>query len=192
MPKKKTDSRTDYMNQKKKDNYDQVIVLLPKGWKDRLKEISSTMGISMNEYIVRMVKADLESDHKPSDMVTMLNRWEVKEKYHPMIESATYTKTGGYFIKLKKGFINDQFDSDEIICKTSKELRHIMQLTHPVRSPEEMCGFDSKTYEQLLRWQVPKCHFKEIESVGDHLIRFKDGTEWKFQSVNELRYMWKS
>ena len=109
-----------------------------------------------------------------------------------MIESASYLPSSGYYIKLKKGFINDHTESNEILCRTTKELRHIMQLTHPVRTPEEMCDFDSKTYEQLLRWQVSKIHFKDIKKIGDHQIIFKDGQIWKFKSVNELRYMWKT
>ena len=172
--------------------YDRVELALPLGTKDRLKEVSSTIGISVNDYIARLIKADLEKDHKKDDMVSMLNRWEVKAKYHPMIEDAFFIPTTGYYIKLKKGFINDQDGSDEILCRTNKEVRHIMKLTHPVRTPEEMCGFDSKTYEQLLRWQVCKCYFKHIEGVGDHEIRFKDGQVWKFKSVSELRYMWKN
>lgn len=185
-------SRTDYKNEKNKELYDQILLNVPKGTKDRLKEVSSIIGISMNDYINRLIKHDLENDHKPEDMVTMLNRWEVKEKYHPMIESASYTKGVGYYIRLKKGFISDYSNSNEILCKSTRELRHVMQLTHPVRTKEEMCGFDSKTYEQLLRWQVSKCYFKDIKGVGDHKIIFKDGEEWTFKSVNELRYMWKS
>lgn len=185
-------SRTDYKNEKNKELYDQILLNVPKGTKDKLKEVSSIMGISMNDYINRLIKHDLENDHKPEDVVTMLNRWEVKEKYHPMIESASYTKGVGYYIRLKKGFISDYSNSNEILCKSTRELRHVMQLTHPVRSKEEMCGFDSKTYEQLLRWQVPKCHFKDIQGVGDHKIIFKDGQEWNFKSVSELRYMWKN
>ena len=172
--------------------YDRVELALPLGTKDRLKEVSSTIGISVNDYIARLIKADLEKDHKKEDMVSMLNRWKVKAKYHPMIEDAFFIPTTGYYIKLKKGFINDQDGSDEILCRTNKEVRHIMKLTHPVRTPEEMCGFDSKTYEQLLRWQVCKCYFQYIEGVGDHEIRFKDGQVWKFKSVSELRYMWKN
>lgn len=183
--------RNDYKNDYKKAKYDRLELTLPNGWKDRLKEVSSTMGISVNEYVCRLIKQDIDNDHKPEDMMTMLNRWEVKEKYHPMIESAAYIKNQGYYIKLKKGFISDYSDSEEIICKTTRELRSIMQLTHPVRTEEEMCGFDSITYEQLLRWQVPKCHFKDIDYIGDHQITFKDGQEWNFKSVNELRYMWK-
>lgn len=177
--------------------YDRVELALPLGMKDRLKEVSASIGISVNDYVARLISADLDKDHKHEDTVTMLNRWEVKAKYHPMIQDAFFIPTTGYYIKLKKGFINDHDGSDEILCRTTKELRHIMQFTHPIRTPEEMCGFDSKTYEQLLKWQVCRIYFPQIESVqvngvGDYSITFKDGEVWKFKSVNELRYMWKN
>lgn len=192
MPKKKTtDSRSAYINARANELYDQVRLQVPKGTKDRLKEVSSTVGISINDYINRLIKADLEKDHKPEDLTAMLLKWEVKAKYHSMIQDASFLPTTGYYIKLKKGFINDHFDSDEILCATTKDLRHIMQYTHPVRNPEELQGHDSKTYEQLVRWQVPKNRMKDIAGVSDHKIIFKDGTEWTFKSVNELRYMWK-
>lgn len=187
---KKTDSRSNYINQKKKSLYDRLELLLPLGTKDQLKEVSSKLGISVNDYVGRLIKADLKQDHIHQDMKSMLLKWGIVEKYHPMIQDASFLPTTGYYIKLKKGFINDKFNSDEILCSTVRELRHIMQLTHPIRSPEEMCGFDSKTYEQLLRWQVPKCYFKDIMSVGNHRIAFKNGDIWSFKSVNELRYMW--
>ena len=183
--------RTAYKNEHRTANSDRLELVLPLGWKNRLKEISAIMGISVNDYVCRLIKQDIENDHKHEDVITMLNRWEAKAKYHPMIDSASFTKGQGYYIKLKNGFISDYSGTNEIICKTTKELRHIMQLTHPVRSLEEMQGLDSKTYEQLLRWQVPKCYFKDIAVVERHSITFKDGRVWKFNSVNELRYMWK-
>ena len=185
-------TRTEYKNQHRTAKYDRLELTLPSGTKDRLKEISSAMGISVNEYLNRLIKHDIDNDHKPEDFKTMLKKWGIQEKYHPMIESASYTKGQGYFIKLKKGFISDYSGSDEIICKTVNEIKHIMKLTHPIRTPEEMCGFDSLTYEQLLRWQVPNIYLKDIESISDHQINFKDGTVWKFKSVNELRYLWKT
>ena len=176
--------------------YDRVELALPLGYKDRLKEVSSVMGISINDYVTRLIRADIDKEHKSDDLVTMLKRWEVKPKYHPMIQNALYIPTTGYYIKLKEGFINDHDSTDEILCSTTKELRHIMQYTHPIRTPEEMCGFDSKTYEQLLKWQVSKVHFPRIKGVqvngiGNYQIEFKNGEIWKFSSVNELRYMWK-
>ena len=184
-------SRTEYKNDFRKTKYDRLELTLPEGYKDRLKEIASIIGISVNDYVGRLIKADIEKDHKPEELVTMLKRWEVKEKYHPMIQDASFLPTSGYYIKLKKGFINDHFNSDEILCSTTREIRHVMQFSHPIRKVEEMCGFDSKTYEQLLRWQVPKKYFNDIQGVGDHRIIFKDGQEWIFKSVHELRYMWK-
>lgn len=55
--------------------YDRVELALPLGTNDRLKEVSSTIGISVNDYIARLIKTDLEKDHKKEDMVSMLNRW---------------------------------------------------------------------------------------------------------------------
>lgn len=183
--------RSQYKNQKNKELYDQILLNLPKGWKDRLKNVSSSMRISVNDYVCRLIKADIEQDHKPDALVSMLAKWEVKEKYHPMIESASFSKSQGYFIKLKKGFINDLSGTNEIIQKNVRNLRHSMQFTHPVRNPEDLCGLDSMTFEQLIRWQVPKNRIQDIKSVGDHQIIFKDGTEWNFKSVSELRHMWK-
>ena len=64
--------------------------------KDRLKEVSSTIGISVNDYIARLIKADIDKDHKHEEVVSMLNRWEVKGKYHPMIETASFLPSSGY------------------------------------------------------------------------------------------------
>lgn len=204
MPKKKTTGlpKVAYKNLKweerqkqkaeQRKSYDRQELLLPCGWKNKLKEVSSSMGISVNDYVCRLIKADIDQDHKPDDLVSMLLKWEVKEKYHSMIESASFTKSQGYFIRLKTGFINDLSGTNEIIQKNVKDLRHSMQFTHPVRNTEDLCGLDSMTYEQLVRWQVPKNRIQDIKGVGDHQIIFKDGTEWKFKSVSELRYMWKS
>ncbi len=193
MPRKtKKEKRNDYIKDLKKELYDQILLQVPKGTKDRLKEVSASMDISVNEYINRLIKADLEQDHKPDDLHTMLRRWQVKDKYHPFIQSASHTPTTGYFIKLKKGYINDYSGSDEIIVDKTDTLKHIMQFTHPVRTPEEMCGLDSKTYEQLIRWQMPKSYIPLVESIEDHAIHLKDGRTLEFKSVSELRYLWKT
>ena len=50
--------------------YDRVELALPLGTKDRLKEVSSTIGISVNDYIARLIKTDLEKDHKKEQDIT--------------------------------------------------------------------------------------------------------------------------
>ena len=55
-------------------------------------------------------------------------------------------------------------------------------MTQPISTP---------TYEQLLKWQVCRCYFKDIAGIDDHKIIFKNGQVWEFKSVNELRHMWK-
>ncbi len=37
----------------------------------------------------------------------MLEKWQVPRKYYEMIEDLSYTKDEGYFIYLKKGYVND-------------------------------------------------------------------------------------
>ena len=98
-------SRTEYKNDYKKVKYDRLELTLPNGWKDRLKEISSIMGISLNEYVCRLIKQDIYNDHKPEDMVTMLNRWEVKGKYHPMIEEISIVSFTFYPIFIVSPFL---------------------------------------------------------------------------------------
>ena len=189
---KKGSSRVAYINKRKKELYDQILLQVPKGTKDRLKEVSASMNISVNDYINRLIKADLDQDHKPEDLHSMMLRWQVKEKYHPMIESASYSKQTGYYIRLKKGFISDYSGTDEIMVRTINDLKHIMQFTHPIRSADEMCGLDSKTYEQCLRWQMPKQLIRKVERLSDHEIIFQDGRTLHFDKVSDLRYLWKT
>lgn len=37
----------------------------------------------------------------------ILEKWQVPRKYYEMIEDLSYTKDEGYFIYLKKGYVND-------------------------------------------------------------------------------------
>lgn len=38
---------------------------------------------------------------------SMLEKWQVPQKYYEMIENMSYTKDEGYFIYLKEGYVND-------------------------------------------------------------------------------------
>lgn len=46
----------------------------------------------------------------------MLEKWQVPRKYYEMIEDLSYIKDGGYFIYLKKGYVNDVTGSRNIHC----------------------------------------------------------------------------
>ncbi len=46
----------------------------------------------------------------------MLEKWQVPRKYYEMIEDLSYTKDEGYFIYLKKGYVNDVTGSRNIHC----------------------------------------------------------------------------
>ena len=60
----------------------------------------------------------------------MLEKWQVPRKYYEMIEDLSYTKDEGYFIYLKKGYINDVTGSRNIHCEKTSEVRRIIGKTH--------------------------------------------------------------
>lgn len=47
-----------------KENYDRVVVFLPKGQKDDLKFHAKCMGESLNSFIKRAIQKQLEEDDK--------------------------------------------------------------------------------------------------------------------------------
>ena len=60
----------------------------------------------------------------------MLEKWQVPRKYYEMIEDLSYTKDEGYFIYLKKGYVNDVTGSRNIHCMKTSEVRRIIGKTH--------------------------------------------------------------
>ena len=54
MDEKKFDP-TKYKNDFNKQNYDRINLMIPKGKKDELKELAKEAGISVNEYINRVL-----------------------------------------------------------------------------------------------------------------------------------------
>lgn len=74
------------------------------------------MGISLNEYLNLLIEADLKSGtFKMMSMMSgftdeqrqMMDKCQIPEKYRDMIQDFLYSKEDGYFIRLKKGYIND-------------------------------------------------------------------------------------
>ena len=60
-------NRTEYKNKHRKEHYDSILFVFPKGEKDRIKQTASELKMSVNEYLYALcvmiwylVKADWE------------------------------------------------------------------------------------------------------------------------------------
>lgn len=125
-------NRTNYKNQHIKENYDRISLVLPKGQKSLLKGFCENMDISLNEYIKLLIQADLRSGtSKMMSMMQgfteeqrqMMDKWQIPEKYRDMIQDFHFSKEEGYFIRLKKGYINDITGTRIIQTEKMKDLR---------------------------------------------------------------------
>lgn len=134
--------RNEYKNQFNKDHYDRINLVLPKGQKSILKDFCSHMNISINEYIKLLIQADTRSG--TSKLMTMMSgfteeqrqimdKWQIPEKYRDMIQDFHYSKEDGYFIRLKKGYINDVTGSRIIHVDKMKEVRLTINKSRKVR-----------------------------------------------------------
>lgn len=134
--------RNEYKNQFNKDHYDRINLVLPKGQKSILKDFCSQMDISINEYIKLLIQADTRSG--TSKLMTMMSgfteeqrqimdKWQIPEKYRDMIQDFHYSKEDGYFIRLKKGYINDVTGSRIIHVDKMKEVRLTINKSRKVR-----------------------------------------------------------
>lgn len=128
-------NRTSYKNQHNKDHYDRINLVLPKGQKDLLKGFCEQMGVSLNEYLKLLIQEDTRSG--TSKLMTMmsgfseedqrtLDKWQVAEKYRCMIQDFHCSKEDGYFIRLKKGFINDITGSRIIHVDKMQDVRKVI------------------------------------------------------------------
>ena len=53
-------ARTRASNKYNKKAYDRLNIFLPKGEKEKIKDYSASLGESLNHYVVRLIKADME------------------------------------------------------------------------------------------------------------------------------------
>ena len=125
-------NRTDYKNKHIKEKYDRISLVLPKGQKSILKDFCEQMDVSLNEYIKLLIKTDTKSgSSKLMSMLSgfteeqrqMMDKWQIPEKYRDMIQDFYYSKEDGYFIRLKKGYINDVTGSRIIQVEKMKDVR---------------------------------------------------------------------
>ena len=180
-------NRSEYSNKYKKEHYDRINVLLPKGMKDKIKEASESMDASISEYLMLLVSEDISTgtsklaEKKKGftlEQEVLLQKLQVPKKYYEMIEDLSFDKNEGYFIHLKKGFINDITGNRNIICQTTKEVRTIIVKSHPVKEDVIINGLSTSTIEQLGKWQIPKKYYEMIESIdkeNGYTITLKEG-----------------
>lgn len=132
-------NRTAYKNRHIKEHYDRINLVIPKGEKNRIKNVCVEMNASVNEYLYMLVCNDLAGGASrmaakkqgfTEDQERMLEKWQVPRKYYGMIEDLSYTKDEGYFIYLKRGYVNDVTGCRNIHCKKTSEVRKIISKTH--------------------------------------------------------------
>lgn len=132
-------NRTKYKNNYNKNNYDRINLVLPKGEKAKLKEECENMDMSINEYIKLLIQEDLKTGESKLKIKIcgfsdednkILDKWQVAQKYRIMIQDFSITNDG-YFIRLKKGYINDITKSRNICVTKMQELRRIIIKSRP-------------------------------------------------------------
>ena len=182
-------NRTEYKNSYQKEHYDRINMIFPKGMKDKIKEAAESMDASISEYIALLVSEDISTGTSKlaekkkgftPEQEVLLQKLQVPRKYYEMIEDLSFDKDEGYFIHLKKGFINDITGNRNIICQTTKEVRTIIVKSHPVKEDVIINGLSASTIEQLQKWQIPKKYYEMIESIHSdketgHSITLKEG-----------------
>lgn len=132
-------NRTEYKNQFYKEHYDRINLAIPKGERERIRNVAATLGMAVNEYIYALICDDIATGRSKfgekkqgfnEEQRQMLEKWQVPRKYHDMIADMSYTKEEGYFIYLKEGYINDETGSRNIHCTKTSEVRRIIVKTH--------------------------------------------------------------
>ncbi len=134
-------NRSKYIDNHRKNNYDRLEVLLPKGQKEILTSVCIGFGISVNEYVRTLIANDLQGNKSAlmtksntSDAVdtSLLDKWQIPKKYRLMIECATYSREDGYFIRLKDEYINSLTNTKIIHVYKLDELRLAINKSHKI------------------------------------------------------------
>lgn len=171
-------NKTEYKNKYKSEKYDRIELAVPKGEKDKIKQIAAELNVSVNEYLYNLFKEDLVlRNNKPNEPkvltedMGLLEKWQVPKKYYEMIEECSYSEENGYFIRLKPGYINDATNTRIINCHKTSELRTMIPKSHEVRKVDPY----TEMIETLQKWQIPQKYYEMIESIGDKEITLKNG-----------------
>lgn len=136
-------SRTEYKNQHRKNSYDRIDLIVPKGVKEKVRQAADGAGMSVSEYLYSLVCEDLASGESrlvqkmqgfTEEHRRLLDKWQVAQKYRDMIEGMHVEEINGmnkhYTIILKEGYVNDVTGSRSIHCDKTAELRKIITHSH--------------------------------------------------------------
>lgn len=137
-------NRTEYKNRHRKEHYDSLLFVFPKGEKDRIKQAAAELKMSVNEYLYTLVQDDLASGRSrlgeklnpefTEEQQKLLDKWQIAQKYRDMIQSMHVETINGmnkhYTIELKKGYVNDVTGSRIIQCDKTAELHRIIVKSH--------------------------------------------------------------
>ncbi|MCR5800641.1 MAG: hypothetical protein K6G69_11250 [Lachnospiraceae bacterium] len=170
-------SATAYKNRYNAAHYERVDLMLPKGSKERIRAAAAQAGLSMNDYLFRLVNADLGEDGK-SRLASghrfgeaekeQLRKMQVAAKYYDMIECMSVDEEG-YHITLRKGYTNSETGSRFLFTVTMKDMRLLITKSgkeHSERSESSpVCDLDYDTRQQLGKWQIPKKYYEMVESI---------------------------
>ncbi len=122
-----------------REHYYRTSISLPLEDKEKLEEILKALNMSINEYIIALFKFDISNGtSRLGSRITgfsdaekrLLEKWQIPEKYHKMIENLSYSAESGYFIRLRPGYTNDAVGGREIYCRRTVDVRRIISKSH--------------------------------------------------------------
>lgn len=113
-------SRSIYKNNYAKTKYDRITLQVPKGTKEEWKALAADSGLSLNEYICRLVAGN---------QVEIFDRMQIADKYRRMIRTLTGSTKEGYTVTLKDGFVYEDGTS-QFWSKSKPKLRKNIKKCH--------------------------------------------------------------
>lgn len=98
--------RTAYKNRHKAEHYDRIELAVPKGMKQLIKNFSVDKGMSVNAYILDLIRKDQEG---------MFDTMQIAEKNRQQISGITGNTHDGYDVIFN--------DGHQVHCRTKKDVR---------------------------------------------------------------------
>ena len=201
-----------YQNDYIREKYDRINFVMPKGSKAEIQERAQSLGCSVNEYLLSLVRNDiagksnkeisLQKSGLTDEQIEILKKGQVPRMYYDMIESVDLGR-GHYVVRLKPGYTNDVFGGRVLDCKSMKELRLTISRSHKIGAkltakvmasqkdfiiPER---FSDEEREYLQKWQIPQKRYEQIKGIeflpgGERVIHLMPGYECEGKS--EIRF----